>query len=779
MEDNFVEYFVCSNPPLLPRGVREVIEASKHRLAHVSFAFTSQRRLTWSSLLTPPSKLFENDFVEILYEPEAAWFKCTSRSDIQDQVTDVLQNLLHHIIFSETELKDCRQGSNAKTTADLQAIASNPRVVPWATYCDGKIDMTDDYLYPDHLTKYRHKAVWRGLENTPEYGVDDLLMAAAYFWNDTRSVFGDQDAADLEWFGKILCCEASPNLSHSTVYIAGDEIENVEKAVESLDNIAKAMVSPSSSVVKLVLGTDPVLQNLFLNPEHSRNFIATESGGHVKLAYRYLSHVGLDKSTLISPGSPDSASEYVVILNHAATLRTVKETKEGGFIVDLTKYPHPSIPKPDVSKTLAAFEDYKFKPKAGKKYEGVVRGQNALVERSTKKPQATASPKQRDSTHKVSDWVDRLPVHEDLISFDAEVEPNPQYRGGTDGLGTTQAAAITSAAALDHTQSQAAVVDLGPGLNSLPQGLTADPGALQTELPESSYDSPLPEGLTSLWDILEPECRRDPAQHDEAEDLLVDEPVVFGIKEDPPKDLHVTMNQKSGRATSHTGTSSQSPVTEKTATLGASALDELGTLSLGGFNSQKGHRGYQHRDELLAKLETEAEKLAMNLQWVPGRVRMELKFGRLYFESLLESQINTGTGPQWDVLELWRALKEERKVGFQSILSSSGEDGDALLTTELEGQFPWEMDPLAKRVFFHFNCVLEKGKSRFPFIIKIDAESMEYRCQGLTEEISSISIHCPQRAWDMRLCAERTRIKGLPTECKAFARSLVECLKVS
>ena len=375
--------------------------------------------------------------------------------------------------------------------------------------------------------------------------------------------------------------------------------------------------------------------------------------------------------------------------------------------------------------------------------------------------------------------MDRLPVHEDLISFDAEVEPNPQYRGGTDGLGTTQAAAITSAAALDHTQSQAAVVDLGPGLNSLPQGLTADPGALQTELPESSYDSPLPEGLTSLWDILEPECRRDPAQHDEAEDLLVDEPVVFGIKEDPPKDLHVTMNQKSGRATSHTGTSSQSPVTEKTATLGASALDELGTLSLGGFNSQKGHRGYQHRDELLAKLETEAEKLAMSLQWVPGRVRMELKFGRLYFESLLESQINTGTGPQWDVLELWRALKEERKVGFQSILSSSGEDGDALLTTELEGQFPWEMDPLAKRVFFHFNCVLEKGKSRFPFIIKIDAESMEYRCQGLTEEISSISIHCPQRAWDMRLCAERTRIKGLPTECKAFARSLVECLKVS
>ena len=141
------------------------------------------------------------------------------------------------------EVKDVKHGNNAKSEADVEVVALEPRIMPWAAYCQRPVDFSDSSLYPGELAEYLHKAVWRGLDVLPEYNVEDLLRVAALLWNDDAACRSGQGALDLLAFGKIMKCDALPNLGQTVVYLGSGGAKYVERAMRGLDNMASAMVS--------------------------------------------------------------------------------------------------------------------------------------------------------------------------------------------------------------------------------------------------------------------------------------------------------------------------------------------------------------------------------------------------------------------------------------------------------------------------------------------------------------------------------------------------------
>jgi len=116
-------------------------------------------------------------------------------------------------------------------------------------------------------------------------------------------------------------------------------------------------------------------------------------------------------------------------------------------------------------------------------------------------------------------------------------------------------------------------------------------------------------------------------------------------------------------------------------------------------------------------------------------------------------------------------------VVFQSILSSCGEDADKLAQIRAPGEPRWETPE--KKTTYELTCYLDKTHSITWFKIVVDAETFDHVCLGLDEEVSSIYVHWPEYAWDMKVCATRARLTGFPVECKQFAEHLVSSLAVT
>ena len=307
---------------------------------------------------------------------------------------------------------------------------------------------------------------------------------------------------------------------------------------------------------------------------------------------------------------------------------------------------------------------------------------------------------------------------------------------------------------------------------------------------------------------------------------------LFGIEEDKPKELHQTMNQRAGNKTKSPSKNSiqnvpqRDPQNHGTGDAGISQPRPASSDVVRGRSAGQSVEYYKsvkvkktspakqvepvhplpalaktieglrwphlknnfdlrgNSSQLVKTISARMKEMVGILQLVPGKVKLELKFGRLWFSGLSETDIHSDSSPQlWDITEIQRYLDDmaahdsSHRVIFQSILTSCGEDAEKLSQLRAPGEPRWEA-PHTKVSYDFFCSYTEGNRTATRFKVVVDAETFEHVCLGLDEELSNISVHCPLYAWDVKVCATRARSAGFPVECEKFAKLLVESLGV-
>ncbi|KAM3445466.1 hypothetical protein NHJ13734_000379 [Beauveria thailandica] len=141
-----VEFYITCNPPLLPRGVSEVI-----------------RRVQDAEGL-----------LEILYEPRSPWFKCIALSSERRQITAAVQDNLFAIAEDDVDALDFDE----QTDGDISIISPDPRMTSWHEYRKNGSDtyaFADCDIFPEFIAELKHKTTWYSLEDHPSVTFDGLL----------------------------------------------------------------------------------------------------------------------------------------------------------------------------------------------------------------------------------------------------------------------------------------------------------------------------------------------------------------------------------------------------------------------------------------------------------------------------------------------------------------------------------------------------------------------------------------------------------------------------
>jgi hypothetical protein len=160
------------------------------------------------------------------------------------------------------------------------------------------------------------------------------------------------------------------------------------------------------------------------------------------------------------------------------------------------------------------------------------------------------------------------------------------------------------------------------------------------------------------------------------------------------------------------------------------------------------------------------------VQFIPGHVSVRLKFGRLYLTNLGAAEVDVGNGPYWSKTKLIDNLQVPESVNnlrFCTVLSIFGADADALVGTST----PLWTPPTIHAVY-RIECSF-KGEE---FFVEIDADTFEYDCRGAELEMSSISVHCPRQAWDMKVCADSSKNLNTSEVHRAFGNMITRSLHV-
>ncbi|OAA50115.1 hypothetical protein BBO_01750 [Beauveria brongniartii RCEF 3172] len=193
-----VEFYITCNPPLLPRGVSEVI-----------------RRVQDAEGL-----------LEILYEPRSPWFKCIALSSERRQITAAVQDNLFAIAKDDVDTLDFDE----KTDGDISIISPDPRMTSWHEYRKNWSDayaFADCDIFPEFIAESKHKTTWYGLEDHPSATFDGLLAPC-----------GMDILLDAEQFQLVYKCRISYNLRQTVLYIGTDESR------EAIDTVKNAYGTP-------------------------------------------------------------------------------------------------------------------------------------------------------------------------------------------------------------------------------------------------------------------------------------------------------------------------------------------------------------------------------------------------------------------------------------------------------------------------------------------------------------------------------------------------------
>ncbi|RFU79520.1 hypothetical protein TARUN_2727 [Trichoderma arundinaceum] len=277
----FVEFYITCNPLLLSRGVEHIIESAK-------------------------SACQEYELAEILYEPDVPWFKCITAVEYRDRVRGIIQDLLLGLIES--------------FHPDVVMKAPEPRMIPWVEYKSHGSKIYDtfvDHRFPEAMASLPFKTAWRGLQNSSGASIETLLSAF-------RSLLKSEKVpATTGEFALLTDCQISHNMREDLVYIGSQgskaDIGNAIRKLESMLNLL-------ASKIKVI-----------------SHCVLPEGLAALKLVYRWISHIGLDKATFVVQSG----------------------NLHDRWILDDTVYPLKGVPQLEVEQTFNAFKGYEppSKPK--------------------------------------------------------------------------------------------------------------------------------------------------------------------------------------------------------------------------------------------------------------------------------------------------------------------------------------------------------------------------------------------------------------------------------
>ncbi|TQV99723.1 hypothetical protein V2A60_005171 [Cordyceps javanica] len=197
-----VEFYIACNPPLLPRGVSEVI-----------------RRVQVNEGL-----------LEILYEPHVPWFKCIALPSHQKQVTVDVQDNLFAIAEEDVDVLGL-EDEGAHTEGDVCIVSPDPRMTSWSEYRRRGSDaytFADGDLFPEAIAEANFKTAWHGLQEYPDATLTGLLEHAEQ---------------SLEQLQSLTKCQILHNALQTVVYVGSDESRDIiMTAIELLDGMAQEYV---------------------------------------------------------------------------------------------------------------------------------------------------------------------------------------------------------------------------------------------------------------------------------------------------------------------------------------------------------------------------------------------------------------------------------------------------------------------------------------------------------------------------------------------------------
>ncbi|KAH7170814.1 hypothetical protein EDB81DRAFT_876834 [Dactylonectria macrodidyma] len=318
--DEFVEFYVACNPPLLAHGVAEVV-------AHVREAPISEH------------------VIEILYEPEIPYFKVITANKHKEEVSTLIESYLEERLEAETDIIDERhaeildtKGDGLQPRPDVDIIVENPSVIPWSLYHQQQANTSnyDEYRFPMPLEDYPYKSVWRGLEKFNNLSISDLLSMYDFLWPRPTPTSG------LQKFSQHFGWDFTHNMRGNIVYMGSRKSsECLKNATVKLDNLLAFQDS-----LRL----------------HSSHIIFTEDEEILEVSYRWLTHLGLDKLTYPNICISGRLIEKMP-LSGAASIRTQITDAQGHSVPDNTSYPITNSTPIPFESSFSPFVDFTHRTK--------------------------------------------------------------------------------------------------------------------------------------------------------------------------------------------------------------------------------------------------------------------------------------------------------------------------------------------------------------------------------------------------------------------------------
>ncbi|KAK2606137.1 hypothetical protein QQS21_003420 [Conoideocrella luteorostrata] len=254
-----------------------------------------------------PGGTSEDELFEILYEPDVPWFKVIALLSLQEEVTRTIEAILLEIVEQECGQLDTQVASaGVRVGGDTQS-----RVMPWSTFEISPYEPgIEQYQFPVAFVDYCFKAAWTSLEDIPNWHLNHFLTTLGH--HNPCMDFGS-----IESLKKLLGCDISYNAKQTRLYIgcnSGQQV--VEDAVVTLDNLLQLAVS--------------IMQN-------THHIICAEDCKSKKFSYKWLSHVGLSRTTY-APLSQLPQRENLLNFQSAVSIRAKVKNSQGNWVCDNTQY---------------------------------------------------------------------------------------------------------------------------------------------------------------------------------------------------------------------------------------------------------------------------------------------------------------------------------------------------------------------------------------------------------------------------------------------------------
>ena len=562
------------------------------------------------------------------------------------------------------------------------------------------------------------------------------------------------------------------------------------------------------------LGAKKIKQNCSQAANQSRHVIVMDADeAKTRLVYRWLNHTGLAKLTYMSNNDDHTLVMPNAELSNAASLRIARKSDEDEWRVDSVTYPVRAQDKEGPKKPSSIFHAIKYPAKTSPstKLQGPP-ARSASLPTLPKKTgdhrptmpyaKAVEQPKQQAKHPAKTQDSAKLTASEKrpepfVLPTKTSVASSEQELAILHGLAELNASNARYGGREKETEPE----------NGLPgwieevkaHQLKSDSPAGNSETEELgdliSFEEPIPAIQSGTTDHVD-----QASEHDHSDDLIDltsnhsdcsqptrpvatangssagsgnipegEDVALFGLLDDPLKELHKTMRQQAGRKTRNRASNSPAQQPRRNVPGLSSAPNNA--------NDNAATPSSLMKNRLLKEMKSTVRDMTENLRMMSGEIGMELKFGRLYLKNTIPAAVATEkTVPEsliWTVESATGTLKQERPADmrFQTILSGRSADADLLTQIHEPGEPRWNSPVMS--VVYRFICLLND----IPFKVDVDSQSFTPICQGLEEEIDSVFVHCPEHAWDMKVCATRARI-NLPAHCMDFAHTLATSLSV-